>query len=120
MAALSINTLLQALGKVIHRAVNHILGYFVPCRHQTLFQGLDRLVGFCARLGLQDAPDAVVHHVRIRWPLAVVSLGVNVDVDDLREDVLDQVRFRWILPLIFRLLAGVRAVLGRPLLGLSS
>jgi hypothetical protein len=27
--------------------------------------------------------------------------------------------FRWILPLIFRLLAGVRAVLGLPLLGLS-
>ena len=94
MAAFGIDTLLQSLWEIIHRPVNHVLWNFVPCRHQTPLQRVDRLVGLRARFVLQNAPDAVVHNVqirRIRRPLSVVSLGADVDVNDLREDVLDQV-----------------------------
>ena len=94
MAAIGLDTLLQTLGEVIHRTVDNILRYVVPGLRQTLFQCVDWLVGLWACLGLQDAPYAVVHDVqigRIRWPLAVVSLWADVDFDELRHVVADQV-----------------------------
>ena len=94
MAAIGLDTLLQTLGEVIHRTVDNILRYVVPGLRQTLFQCVDWLVGLWACLGLQDAPYAVVHDVqigRIRWPLAVVSLWGDVDFDELRHVVADQV-----------------------------
>ena len=94
MATPSINALFQALREVIHRPVNHVLENFFSTPPPNFSSSLDRLVGFCACFVLQDAPDAVVHHVqigRIRRPFAIVSLGTDVDVDDLWEDVLDQV-----------------------------
>src|SRR3569623_817109 len=50
--------------------------------------------GAVSGFGLQDAPYAVVHDVqigRIRWSLAVVSLWADVDFDELRHIVADQV-----------------------------
>jgi hypothetical protein len=57
MAASGINTLLQTLREVIHSSINNFLWDCVPRLHQTLLQGFNRLVGFRARFGLQNAPQ---------------------------------------------------------------
>ena len=129
MAASGIDKLLQCLWKCVHCSVDDFLWDFFPSRYQTLLQRFNRLVGFRTGFGFQYAPNCVVQHVQIRgiwWPLAVVSLGADVDFDELGDvaiflmEFFRLLLFSCILPLIFFLLAGVRAVLGLPLLFRSS
>ena len=94
MAASGIDTLLQFLRKCVHCSVDDFLWDFFPSRYQTLLQRFNRLVGFRTGFGFQYAPNCVVQHVQIRgiwWPLTVVSLGADVDFDELGDVVSDQV-----------------------------